>query len=184
VTRWTCPTCEREFGRAHQAHVCVPGCTVDQCFAPWPPLWREIYDALLDHLATLGPVHADAVRVGVFLKSERKLAEVRPKARSLSLELVLPYPLVDARIARTGGVSADRVVHVIKLTRVEDVDQRAALRRPLRRGAPRVAGAGSTVGCRADRLTCRWTGALPHAPQSDHRGRAPAGRPEGRRPAR
>lgn len=36
---------------------------------------------------------------------------------------MLPYSLVDARIARTVGVSADRVVHVIKLTRVEDVDQ-------------------------------------------------------------
>ncbi len=90
MSRWTCPRCDREFGRANTAHVCVPGCTVDECFAPWPPLWRDIYDAIWEHLASLGPVHADAVKVGVFLLSDRKLAEVRPKARSLSLELLLP----------------------------------------------------------------------------------------------
>jgi hypothetical protein len=43
-------------------------------------------------------VHADAVRVGVFLKHERKLAEVGPMARSLSLELVLPRRVDDTRV--------------------------------------------------------------------------------------
>ncbi|TMR10026.1 hypothetical protein ETD86_41150 [Nonomuraea turkmeniaca] len=80
--RWTCPQCDREFARARQSHVCVPGCTVDETFAPYPPVYREIYDRLVERL---GPIHDDAVRVGVFLKSERKFAEVRPKARSLSL---------------------------------------------------------------------------------------------------
>jgi hypothetical protein len=42
---------------------------------------RAIYDAVMAHLAALGPVHVDAVRVGVFRKSERKFAEVRPMAR-------------------------------------------------------------------------------------------------------
>jgi hypothetical protein len=44
MSRWTCPKCDREFGRARQAHTCVPGCTVEACFAPWPPVYREIYD--------------------------------------------------------------------------------------------------------------------------------------------
>jgi hypothetical protein len=43
--------------------------------------------------------------VGVFLKNERKFAEVRPKARSLSL-------------------GAGRVVNFIKLTCVDDIDDR------------------------------------------------------------
>lgn len=123
MARWTCPRCDREFALAHQSHVCVPGLTVDECFAQWPPIEREIYDAVIAFLATLGPVHVDAVRVGVFLKRDRKLAELRPKARCLSLQLVLPRQVDHPRIARTIRVSGERVVHVVKLTRVEDVDE-------------------------------------------------------------
>jgi hypothetical protein len=122
MSRWTCPKCDREFGRAGQSHVCVPGCTVEECFAPWPPGYREIYDLIMDHLGTLGPLHADAVGVGVFLKSDRKLAEVRPKARSLHLYLFLPRPVEHARISRRLPPSGDRTMHVVKLLRPEDLD--------------------------------------------------------------
>jgi len=65
VTRWTCPECEREFGRTRQSHVCVPGCTVDETFAGRPGYQRAAYDLIAAHLAALGPLHVDAVRVGV-----------------------------------------------------------------------------------------------------------------------
>ncbi len=96
---------------------------MDDCFAGRPPVQREIYDALVAHLETLGPLHLDAVRVGVFLKHERKLAEVRPMARSLSLMLVLPRVVVDPRISRTYRISADRTAHHIKLTSQDQVDE-------------------------------------------------------------
>jgi hypothetical protein len=122
VGRWTCPACDREFGRANQAHACVPGCSVDECFAGRPPVQRAIYEALLAHLATLGPVHVDAVSVGVFLKCERTLAEVRPMARNLSVNLVLPRAIDDPRISRTIRASGERFVHIVKLFGVDDVD--------------------------------------------------------------
>jgi Domain of unknown function (DUF5655) len=122
MSRWTCPECDREFARERQSHICVPGCTVDESFARWPPLWREIYDRLLDHLTTLGPVHEDAVTVGVFLKNERKFAEVRPKARSLNLALVLDHTVGHPRFVRTVPGIAGRTWHFLKLTTVDDVD--------------------------------------------------------------
>lgn len=100
----------------------MPGCTVEESFAPWPPAWREIYDRLIEHLATLGPVHEDAVSVGVFLKNERKFAEVRPKARSLELALVLDHPVDDPRFARIMPGGAGRTWHFLKFTGVTDVD--------------------------------------------------------------
>jgi hypothetical protein len=100
----------------------VPGCTVDDTFAGRPAGQRAIYDAIVDHLDTLGPLHVDAVGVGVFLKAESKLAEVRPKARSLNLALALPRPVTDPRIARRFPVSAGRTWHVLKLTDVSQVD--------------------------------------------------------------
>ncbi|GAA3237404.1 DUF5655 domain-containing protein [Nonomuraea helvata] len=123
MTRWTCPECDREFGRARQSHVCVPGCTVDETFAPHPPVYREIYDRLVGRLRRLGPLHEDAVRVGVFLKSERKFAEIRPKARSLNLWLELPRQVEHPLIARALPIAGGRTAHVFKLNRVADVDE-------------------------------------------------------------
>ena len=102
--------------------MCVPGCTVDECFAGRPAYQRVIYDRLIAYLRTLGPVHADVVSIGVFLKHQSKLAEVRPKARSLSLELVPRRTVDDPRIARVLPPIGDRFVHVIKLTGVDDFD--------------------------------------------------------------
>jgi hypothetical protein len=122
VSRWTCPACDREFGRERQAHFCITGNSVDATFAGRPVVQREIYDTVIEHLGTLGPVHEDAVQVGVFLKAERKLAELRPKARWLSLELVLGRTVDSGRVSRVLRISADRVVHVIKLISLGDVD--------------------------------------------------------------
>lgn len=74
------------------------------------------------HLEALGPVHADAVQVGVFLKSDRKLAELRPKTRWLACSVYLPRELDDARVARTLRISAARVVNEVKLRSVDEVD--------------------------------------------------------------
>jgi hypothetical protein len=116
VALWRCPECDREFGRARQQHVCVPGRTVDEVFAPHPPAYREIYDKLL---GVLGPVHEDAVGVGVILKSTRSFAEVRPKARSLEVWLRLDEPITHPRLARRVGRWS-----FFKFTDADQVDER------------------------------------------------------------
>ncbi|GIF73221.1 DUF5655 domain-containing protein [Asanoa siamensis] len=122
MSRWTCPSCEREFGRSNQWHVCVPAGTVDETFAPHRPEWRLIFDAILAHVEDLGPVHTDAVRIGVFLKTERTLAEVRPRARAVDLMLVLPHAIDSDRIRRTMRTSADLTTSVVALTNAGQVD--------------------------------------------------------------
>jgi hypothetical protein len=82
----------------------------------------EIYNAVIEHLTTLGPVHEDAVNVGIFLKSDRKIASFRPRARSVLLSFFLPYELRNPRIARTLPVAAGRIAHMINLTRADQVD--------------------------------------------------------------
>jgi hypothetical protein len=122
VTRWRCPACDREFARPNKSHVCVPGNPVADTFAGRAPVQRETYEAILDHLRTLGPVHIDAVRVGVFLKHVDKFAEVRPAVRALTLILVLPRHLDDARVSRRVRIASGRIAHWIKLTAMSDVD--------------------------------------------------------------
>ena len=33
---WTCPECDRTFGRARQGHLCIPATTVNEWFADEP----------------------------------------------------------------------------------------------------------------------------------------------------
>jgi hypothetical protein len=123
MARWVCPECGREFANRNQAHVCAPGCSVDECFEGRPPVQREIYEEVVEYLESLGPVHLDVVRVGVFVKSDRKVGEIRPMARALSLELLLPRSVDSPRVLRRMPVSAGTTWHVVRLTGVEQVDE-------------------------------------------------------------
>ena len=122
MARWICPNCEREFGRARQAHTCVPGITVEELLSRHPPWVTEVYAAVIDTLRTAGPVHEDAVDVGIFLKSDRSIAQFRPQVRSAQLWFFLPYRLEDERISRVVATGVDRFVHLVKLTTPDDVD--------------------------------------------------------------
>jgi hypothetical protein len=122
VPRWTCPRCDREFGRARQSHDCLPGNSVDTTFRGRSPEQRAVYDAIVAFVRTIGPVHEDAVQVGVFLKAERKLAELRPKSKWLSCNLYLPHAIDDGRVARSLRLSSTRVLSEVKLRAVDDVD--------------------------------------------------------------
>jgi hypothetical protein len=122
VARWVCPKCDREFASPKQTHVCVPGITVDDLLTRHPRWVSEIYGAVIGHLKTLGPVHEDAVNVGIFLKSDRKIASFRPRVRSVLLSVFLPYELTDPRIARALPVAAGRIAHMINLTSADQVD--------------------------------------------------------------
>jgi len=82
----------------------------------------EIYEAVVEPLRALGPVHEDAVNVGVFLKSDRKLAEFRPRVRSVLLSIVLPTVRDDPRVMRVFTSAPDRHYHAIKLANPGEVD--------------------------------------------------------------
>jgi len=121
MTRWTCPTCEREFGATNQAHTCAPGISVAELLARHPAWVAELYAAVIEQARALGPVHEDAVNVGVFLKAQRKFAEFRPRVRSVLLWILLPdehrVPAV-TRIVRGGTTYA----HGLVLRSAGDVD--------------------------------------------------------------
>ena len=123
VARWICPNCEREFA-ARQAHVCVPGISVDELLSRHPAWVAEVYEAIIEHLSTLGPVHEDAVNVGVFLKSDRKLADVpAPGALGRAAGSSCPTPsTIRGSVAASGPALRTGTSSSIKLTRPADVD--------------------------------------------------------------
>jgi hypothetical protein len=122
VSGWRCPSCERVFGRAAQSHDCAPGLTVEEYFSTGPEHERPVFDAVMRHLATVGPVHADVVSVGIFLKNPRKFAELRPMQRwvavSFSLRRRATHRTITRKVVEYGG----RYWHVANVERPEDVD--------------------------------------------------------------
>jgi hypothetical protein len=56
-------------------------------------------------------------------KTDRKLAELRPRSRDLVMALYLPQPIRDPRITRIVAVDSPRVIHLLMLRTVDDVDE-------------------------------------------------------------
>lgn len=126
VGGWVCPDCGRTFARSRQSHDCSPGLTLDEYFASGPTHERPVFDAVMNHVTTLGPVHADVVSVGIFLKNPHKFAELRPMDRWVAVGFALSrrahHPTITRKVVEYGP----RHWHVANVARPDQVD--AALR--------------------------------------------------------
>jgi hypothetical protein len=123
VPGWICPECGRLFGRTGQSHDCAPGMTLEEYFSTGPAHERPVFDAVMHHLATVGPVHADVVSVGIFLKNPRKFAELRPMQRWVALSFSLSRVIEHPKITRRMKGSSRRTYHVVRLYGPIDVDE-------------------------------------------------------------
>jgi Domain of unknown function (DUF5655) len=121
MASWTCPSCGRLFGRRNQSHECEPAMTLEEYFSTGPARERPIFDAVLEHLESVGPVQVEPVAVGIFIKRERSFIELRPKknwvAMSFPLSRVIDHPKI-ARKVRTGA----RTYHFVNLRTPDDLD--------------------------------------------------------------
>jgi hypothetical protein len=97
--------------------------TLDEYFATGPAHERPVFDAIMAHLATVGPVHMDIVSVGIFLKNPHKFAELRPMQRWVSVSFSLGrrarHPTIVRKVVDYNG----RFWHVANVARPADVDE-------------------------------------------------------------
>ena len=120
---WVCPACGRLFERARQSHDCAPGLTLDEYFSTGPAHERPIFDTVMTHLATVGPVHTDIVSVGVFLKNPHKFAELRPMQNWVALSFALGRSARHRTITRKVTEYNSRFWHTANLAVPEDFDE-------------------------------------------------------------
>jgi len=121
---WTCPACERQFRRVRQSHECAPAMSLEEYFSTGPPRERPIFEAVLGHVRTLGPVHVEPVSVGIFLKRVQTFAELRPKDKWVALSFSLARTVQHERIVRKVVEYHGRYYHVANLRGPEDLDDR------------------------------------------------------------
>jgi hypothetical protein len=124
VAAWDCPKCARRFSRIKQSHECAPAMTLDEYFSTGPARERPIFNAVMRHLDTIGPVHVEPVSVGIFLKRARSFAELRPMQHWVALSFSLSHPIQHPNITRKVQPYGGRYYHVAKLRGPEDLDER------------------------------------------------------------
>jgi hypothetical protein len=97
--------------------------TVEEYFATGPAHERPVFDAVMAHLDTIGPVHVEPVSVGIFFKHGRTFAELRPMRRWVALSFTLPrvvhHPLIVRKPIRNHG---GRFFHVANVASPEQLD--------------------------------------------------------------
>jgi hypothetical protein len=97
--------------------------SVDDYFAGRPAAFRRIHDAVVRHLAKLGPITVDAVGVGILIKKTRTFAELRPRRDRLVLAVLVGDPIEDPRVTRVLRLSANRSACYVDLFSSKDVDR-------------------------------------------------------------
>ncbi len=110
------------FGRSRQSHDCAPGMTLDEYFATGPAHERPVFEAVMQHVTSLGPVHADVVSVGIFLKNPRKFAELRPMQKWVAVSFSLPRRAAHSTITRKVNAYGNRYWHVANIAAPDDID--------------------------------------------------------------
>jgi len=96
--------------------------SLEEYFSTGPARERPIFDAVMAHLRTVGPVHVEPVSVGIFLKRARTFAELRPMTRWVALSFSLRRGVRHPRIRRKVVPYHGRYFHVVQLEGPEDVD--------------------------------------------------------------
>lgn len=119
---WTCPDCGRLFGRTGQGHDCAPGLSIEEYFETGPTHERPVFEAVMAHVQSLGPVHADVVSVGIFLKNPRKFAELRPMQHWVAVSFSLRRQATHRTITRKVGSYGSKFWHTANVTTPDDLD--------------------------------------------------------------
>ena len=123
MTRWTCPKCNRVFGKENQSHLtCEPAISLDEYFAQAKPFEKPVFDAIHAHLRTLDDVIIDPLGVGILLKNGPMFAELRPKTKWVALGFSLPRKLTSARLSRKVVDYGHKFFHVINIDDPDMID--------------------------------------------------------------
>lgn len=96
--------------------------SLEEYFSTGPERERPIFEAVLAHVETVGPVHVEPVSVGIFLKRAQTFAELRPMRDWQALSFFLPrrvqHPLIKRKVNEYHG----RYYHVANLRTADDLD--------------------------------------------------------------
>jgi hypothetical protein len=98
--------------------------SLEEYFATGPTHERPIFEALMRHFATVGPVVVEPVSVGIFLKKASSFLEIRPHDRWEALWFTLARRASHPTIKRKVVPYRRGYVHVANVASPDDLDDR------------------------------------------------------------
>lgn len=120
---WTCPECQRRFGKKKQSHECAPAMTFDDYFASGPDFERPVYEAIHAHLETLDrDIYEEPVSVGIFVKRRTTFLQLRTMTKWIAVCFNLNRRLTSDRLARKVIEHSGRFYHVVNVESPGEVD--------------------------------------------------------------
>jgi hypothetical protein len=97
--------------------------SIEEYFSTGPPHERPVFEAVMAHLADVGPVVVEPVSVGIFLKRARTFAELRPMQRWVALSFSLPRTVRHRLIVRKAIAYGRAYYHVANVAHPDDLDE-------------------------------------------------------------
>ena len=83
--------------------------TLEEYFSTGPSFERPVFDAVHDHLASLGPIHVEPVSVGIFIKKAGSFVELRPKTKWVALSFPLSRVVSHPQMSRKPMIAGSRI---------------------------------------------------------------------------
>lgn len=121
---WTCPACDRRFGKANQSHECAPALSIEEYFETGPAFEPPIFEAVLAHLQSLDPdIWYEPVSVGIFFKRRTSFVQLRTKSKWVALCFNLDRKLTHDRLSRKVVAHSGRYYHVINVRDASEIDE-------------------------------------------------------------
>ncbi len=120
---WTCPKCQRNFGKKRQSHLCSPGLSLEEYFDGAAPWEEPIFTVVRDHIATLGPVIVDPLNMGIKFKNGPMFLELRAMKKWVALGFSLGNRLASDRLSRKVIDYNNKFFHVINVDDPAMIDE-------------------------------------------------------------
>lgn len=122
---WTCPECQRKFGRTNQGHDCAPGLSIEEYFETGPSFERPTFEAVLTHLQSEvdSEIYYEPVSVGIFFKRRTTFVQLRTMTKWVAVTFNLRRRVTSDRIARKVIEHGGRYHHVVNVADAADVDR-------------------------------------------------------------
>jgi len=97
--------------------------TLEEYFTTgFPEREKPIFEAVMKHLDTVGPVFVEPVSVGIFLKRAKRFAELRTMTRWVALSFSLPRRVDHRLMKRKPQLYHGTWYHVVNVTTADDID--------------------------------------------------------------
>ena len=120
---WTCPKCDRRFGRTSQGHDCAPAMSIEEYFETGPDFEQPIFEVIRAHMESLDPeIWFEPVSVGIFFKRTSSFLQLRTMTKWVAVAFNLDRRLEHGRLSRKVVGHGRRYYHVVNVRDASEID--------------------------------------------------------------